>query len=61
MSHSQVIYDFLVYDLADKKQTNQLFRIFFKNSHKIKSLIAMKHTKYSADTKRRRVATSDSL
>jgi len=30
MSHSQVIYDFLVYDLADKKQTNQLFRIFFK-------------------------------
>jgi len=43
--------------LADKKQTNQRFRIFFKKTHKIKGLTTKQSPKYLADTKRRRVAT----
>jgi len=48
--------------LADKKQTNQRFRIFFKKTHtQNKRLNYHAYPKYLADTKRRRVATSDSL
>jgi len=62
LSHGQVIYDFFrCVSLADKKQTNQRFKFSFKKHiHKIKCL-TNKQPKYSADTKRRRVATGDSL
>jgi len=45
--------------LADKKQTNQRFQIFFKK--RTKKLNYHANPKYLANTKRRRVATSDSL
>jgi len=47
--------------LAVKKQTNQRFKFSSKNTHKNKMLNYHAKPKYSADTKRRRVATSDSL
>jgi len=48
--------------LADKKQTNQHFRIFFKKTHtQNKRLNYHANPKYLADIKRRRVSTSDSL
>jgi len=47
--------------LAVKKQTIQRFKFSLKNTYtKIKRL-NNRQTKYSADTKRRRVVTGDSL
>jgi len=47
--------------LADKKQTNQRFRIFFKKHTQNKRLDYHANPKYLADTKRWQVAASDSL
>jgi len=62
VSHGQVIYDFFrCVSLAIKKQTNQRVKFSLKSTYtKIKRLNNVQQ-EYSADTKRRRVATGNSF